>query len=121
MRGTGTSEGIEPDPRAVEARVSGAGGTHLLIVRLRDGRDLGLPLWLYPNLLAASPAQRRRLEIIGGGWGVRWPDLDVDLSVRGMLAGRPDVTLSAQASARSLRLKNYARALAAIMPARRAG
>lgn len=123
MRGTDTSatNGSLPHPRAVEARIARAGGGLLLLVHLRDGRVLGLPLWLYPTLLAASPALRRNIELIAGGRGVRWPDLDLDLSVRGMLAGRPDVTRAARSAARSLNLKSYLRALTAMTPTRRAG
>ena len=41
------------------------------------------------RLSAASPDQRRRYQLIGNGEGIRWPDLDEDISVRGMLEGSP--------------------------------
>lgn len=120
-RATSAARKSEPDPRADQVSFSRVSGEQLLIVRLRDGRILGLPLWLYPTLLDAPPSQRRHSEIIAGGRGVRWPDIDLDLSVRGMLAGHPDVTRTARAAARSMKLAAYARALSAIIPARRAG
>jgi hypothetical protein len=60
-----------------------------LIVYLRDGRSVSVPLAWYPRLLHASVAQRNRWEIAGGGFGIHWPDVDEDLSVEGILAGAP--------------------------------
>lgn len=57
-----------------------------LHVRLRDGRLIVTPLWWYPILLAATPAQRNHVELMLDG--VHWPDVDEDLSVGGMLHGR---------------------------------
>lgn len=58
-----------------------------LRLRLADGRELAVPLAWYPKLSAATEAQRNNWRWIGGGVGVHWPDLDEDLSVRGMLLG----------------------------------
>ena len=52
---------------------------------LRDGRLISTPLWWYPRLLSATPAQRNHVDLMLSG--VHWPDLDEDLSVRGMLMG----------------------------------
>jgi hypothetical protein len=51
-----------------------------------DGRIIGVPLAWFPRLLAATPEQRSRCEIGGGGIGLRWPELDEDLSVAGLQA-----------------------------------
>ncbi|MEO1745440.1 MAG: DUF2442 domain-containing protein [Pseudomonadota bacterium] len=56
-----------------------------LHVRLNDGREVVTPLWWYPKLLDAAPAQRNNFEIMIDG--VHWPDVDEDLSIRGMLRG----------------------------------
>jgi len=58
--------------------------THLH-VRLADEREVVTPLWWYPRLASASPAQRNNIRLMLNG--VHWPDVDEDLSVRGMLAG----------------------------------
>ena len=58
---------------------------HNLHVVLADGREVVTPLWWYPSLVAASPAQRNKVELMVDG--VHWPDVDEDLSVRGMLRG----------------------------------
>lgn len=69
--------------------------THVVIndiylsVHLDDGRVLSTPLSWYPRLLTATPDQRNAWELIGGGHGVSWPDLDEDLSLDGMLRGQP--------------------------------
>lgn len=54
-------------------------------VRLADGREVVTPIWWYPRLAMATPAQRNTVELMLDG--VHWPDVDEDLSVRGMLSG----------------------------------
>ena len=58
-----------------------------LIVRFADGRRLATPLAWYPRLLAATEEQRNEVEI--SPLGLHWPSLDEDLSIAGMMAGRP--------------------------------
>jgi len=65
---------------------------HVMWVDLVDGRVLGVPLAWFPRLLHASPAQRERYEISVLGNGLHWEDLDEDISVEGLLAGRGDMT-----------------------------
>lgn len=60
-----------------------------LLVELKDGRTLGVPLAWYPRLLNATPAQRANWELTGGGYGLHWPDVDEDLSSEGLLRGAP--------------------------------
>jgi hypothetical protein len=52
-----------------------------------DGRVLSVPLQWSPALRHASPEQRSRYEIGGGGISLHWPELDEDLSVAGLMAG----------------------------------
>jgi hypothetical protein len=59
-----------------------------LVVELTDGRSIGAPLAWYPRLWRGKPEERARFEIIGDGAYIHWPDLDEDLSVAGILAGR---------------------------------
>jgi uncharacterized protein DUF2442 len=61
-------------------------------VELADGRNLGIPLSYFPRLLRATPAQRKRYTISGGGVGLHWDALDEDISVKGLLMGRADQT-----------------------------
>lgn len=59
-----------------------------LFVALSDGRTVGTPIRWYPRLAQASAAQRQNWRLIAEGEGVHWPDVDEDLSLEGMLAGR---------------------------------
>ncbi|MEI7686751.1 MAG: DUF2442 domain-containing protein [Planctomycetota bacterium] len=60
-----------------------------LIVGLRDGRTIMVPLAWYPRLLNASPAERKNWRVSGGGYGIHWPDIDEDLCTEGLLRGAP--------------------------------
>lgn len=60
-----------------------------LTVELSDGRTISVPLDWYPRLIHASLHERNNWQLIGGGEGLHWPDLDEDISVEGLLAGRP--------------------------------
>jgi len=59
-----------------------------LVVDLADGRTVSVPLAWYPRLLAGSPTERANHRFIGDGEGIHWPDLDEDISVENILAGR---------------------------------
>ncbi len=60
-----------------------------LCVDLSDGRTISVPLSWYPRLLHATAAERKRWRLIGRGLGIHWEDLDEDISVEGLLAGKP--------------------------------
>jgi len=60
-----------------------------LIVELTDGRSLSVPLAWYPRLQHGTPGERSNWRLIGHGDGVHWPDLDEDISIAGLVAGRP--------------------------------
>lgn len=60
-----------------------------LSVALADGRRISVPLAWFPRLQRGTPSQRARFELLGGGVGIHWPDLDEDLSVAGLLQGNP--------------------------------
>jgi hypothetical protein len=60
-----------------------------LIVGLKDGRRISVPLAWYPRLAGASSKALSNWEVIGAGYGLHWPDLDEDLSTEGLLRGVP--------------------------------
>ena len=60
-----------------------------LCVDLSDGRTISVPLAWYPRLMRATPTERKRWRLIGRGLGIHWEDLDEDISVEGLLAGKP--------------------------------
>ena len=72
---------VEFDASAVDVSV----GEDSIRIWLADGREISAPLSWYPRLLGATPEQRNRWRLIGGGYGVNWEELDEDISVRGLL------------------------------------
>jgi Protein of unknown function (DUF2442) len=60
-----------------------------LSVDLNDGRTISVPLAWFPRLLHASAKERKNWRLIGKGQGIHWRDLDEDISVEGLLAGKP--------------------------------
>jgi uncharacterized protein DUF2442 len=63
---------------------------HTMWVDLSDGRTLGVPLAWFPRLLHATADARLRVEI--SRVGLHWEDLNEDISIAGLLAGRSDMT-----------------------------
>jgi Protein of unknown function (DUF2442) len=59
-----------------------------LAVDLSDGRTISVPLAWFPRLLQGTPQERDNWRFVAGGEGIHWPDLDEDVSVEGLLAGR---------------------------------
>ena len=78
---------IETPPRAEQVRCTDTE----LAVSLSDGRTIAVPLVWFPRLVNATPQQRERYELMGNGTGIHWPDIDEDISVSGLLAGKPSV------------------------------
>jgi hypothetical protein len=59
-----------------------------LTVHLADARSITVPLVWFPRLVHGTPAERNHWELIGSGEGIHWPELDEDVSIAGLLAGR---------------------------------
>lgn len=60
-----------------------------LIVDLDDGRSVSVPLAWYPRLFHGTPTERNNWRLIGRGEGIHWPELDEDISVEGLILGKP--------------------------------
>lgn len=58
------------------------------VVHLTDGRNISVPLVWFPRLLNGNKQELENYELIGDGEGLHWPELDEDISVEGILAGR---------------------------------
>lgn len=63
---------------------------HTMWVDLSDGRTIGAPLAWFPRLLNATEQERRQVAF--SNLGLHWEELDEDISVAGLLAGRGDST-----------------------------
>lgn len=61
--------------------------SEMMHVHLADGRIISVPILWFPLLREATPAQRERYSILGGGISLHWEELDEDLSVANLLAG----------------------------------
>jgi hypothetical protein len=66
-------------------------------VELSDARTLGIPLAWFPKLMHATPEERESFEL--SRRGIHWDNLDEDISVEGLLAGRGDVTFQPHSAA----------------------
>ncbi len=79
----GTVPGV--DPRIMTVRVT----DETITADLVDGRTVSVPLAWSWRLAEATTEQRANWRLIGSGEGVHWPEVDEDISVRGMLDGVP--------------------------------
>jgi len=69
------------DIRATAVKVT----DDVLTVDLEDGRTVSAPIVWYPRLRHGTPTERENFEI--GPYGIHWPDLNEDISIRGLLLG----------------------------------
>ena len=76
---------ISAEPRITAVSVN----EEAITVRLADGRTVSIPLAWSWRLSEATPEQRSQFEILGSGQGIRWQEIDEDLSIEGMLSGVP--------------------------------
>ncbi len=60
-----------------------------LSVDLSDGRTISVPLEWFPRLVHTTPEKRKNWRLIGRGHGIHWDDIDEDISVEGLLVGKP--------------------------------
>ena len=61
--------------------------SHRIVVVLTDGREISVPLKFYPTLQCATVRGRSRWQVIGDGQGFHWTNLDLDLSIDGLIEG----------------------------------
>lgn len=76
---------ISPEPTAIRF------DEYSFWVDLSDGRTLGIPLAWFPRLLRATPTQRDAATLSPSG--LHWEEIDEDISIAGLLAGRGDQTM----------------------------
>jgi hypothetical protein len=72
-------------PEAIDVKVS----DDTLAVELADGRSIFVPLGWFPRLENASASERANWRLIGKGQGIHWEEIDEDISIEGLLAGKP--------------------------------
>jgi hypothetical protein len=59
-----------------------------IYILLSDKKEVSFPIELNSKLNQASERQLEKIEIICGGTGLHWSELDEDLSVLGILEGK---------------------------------
>ena len=72
-------------PKAEDVRVT----EDTLSVDLSDGRAISVPLEWFARLAHATAEERNNWRLIGRGFGIHWENIDEDISVEGLLAGKP--------------------------------
>lgn len=75
----------QTEPRATSVRYDRKNGR--VIVELTNGCTFAFPPHGAQGLEKAADDDLAKVEILGAGYGLHWEDLDVDLSVPGLLAG----------------------------------
>ena len=60
-----------------------------LSVDLSFGRSISVPIAWFPRLLHSTEQERNNWRLIGKGQGIHWEDIDEDISIEGLLAGKP--------------------------------
>lgn len=72
-------------PKAEDVKIT----DDTLSVDMSDGRTISVPLEWFPRLVHATLVERNNWRLIGKGHGIHWEDIDEDISVKGLLAGKP--------------------------------
>lgn len=78
-------EALRTEPRAQAAHYDPASGR--VVIELLDGCTFTFPVYLAQGLADATPEQLAEIRILGPGTTLDWPQLDVQFSVAGLLAG----------------------------------
>jgi hypothetical protein len=85
-----------------------------VVIELSSGVVFAFPVRSIPALRRAIPSELAKVELFASGSGLRWPDLDVDLSVAGLLLSAVDPAERARhLAAEAGRAKSPAKAAAA--------
>lgn len=60
-------------------------GADSITATMSDGREVAIPIAWFPRLLGATMKQLENFEISPSGYGIHWPDVDEDISVKAFL------------------------------------
>ena len=80
---------LEKEVLALRAWVEG----RMVFLELHDGRIFGFPGARFSRLRGASDEQLKQVKLELGGAALRWEEVDEDLTVRGVVAGRFELPL----------------------------
>lgn len=86
-RAVARAQRLRNEPLVTGVEYKPGPGLDLLILKLSDGRRHLIPREDLQGLRSATKEEIARVEILGGGTGLHWPELDVDLYVPSLLRG----------------------------------
>jgi hypothetical protein len=81
------------EPAALRVWVEG----RMVFVELTDGRIVGFPAGRFRRLRQASTEQLQKVTLELDGYALRWEELDEDITVPGVVAGRFQLPLESTA------------------------
>lgn len=84
-RAIARAAGLRDEPRVTAVDYKPGPGLDLLVLHLSDDRRHLIPREDIEGLQSATRKQIARIEILGNGTGLHWPDLDLDLYVPNLL------------------------------------
>ena len=67
----------------IDTPVSAKHSNGQIMILMESGLEFSFPCEAYPRLAAATDEERSHIEL--SPMGLHWPDLDEDLSIRGLL------------------------------------
>jgi hypothetical protein len=76
---------LQSEPRVAEVEYRSGSGLDLFILKFSDGHRHLIPREDLPGLQSATKEQIARVEILGNGTGLHWPNLNLDLYVPSLL------------------------------------
>jgi len=84
MNTTLTDSSVSTEPAALRAWAE----KRMVYVELTDGRIVGFPAARFVRLKAATDEQLGHVKVELDGYALRWEDIDEDITVPGVVAGR---------------------------------
>jgi hypothetical protein len=75
---------LSVEPAALRAWAAG----RMIYVELHDGRIVGFPADRFRILASATEEQLAKVQVEVNGYALRWEELDEDITVPGIVAGR---------------------------------
>ena len=85
---------VEVEPVAIRAWAE----KRMIYLELTDGRIFGFPADRFQILSQASENRLKKVQVEVSGYTLRWEELDEDLTVAGVVAGRFQLPLPRQAA-----------------------
>jgi hypothetical protein len=89
MNSITTETSVSAEPAAIRAWAE----NRMVYVELTDGRIVGFPAARFTRLRAATDQQLGQVKVELNGYALRWEEIDEDITVPGIVAGRFQLAL----------------------------